>query len=167
MPVIVKPNEDASLQTKPQRIIILMKKVVDINSPDYTAIVKEIQDLYAKGVFDEILLLRDEDETYFKLFENEYVIATLKDMDYLKQKINSLTKAFSDHKKVVDKTLDYLKSEMFNVKGKIYFLEEETSKQKATLEELKRVTKSILDFVKKLVENNKYLELKARVEKTK
>jgi len=79
MPVIVKPNEESTLQTKPQRIIILMKKVVDVNSPDYTAVVKEVQDLYAKGVFDEILLLRDEDETYFKLFENEYVIATLKD----------------------------------------------------------------------------------------
>ena len=147
-----------------------MKKIIDIDSPEYTAYIKEIKDLYAKGAFDELLILRDDEETYFKLFENEYVVATLKDMDYIKQKLNTLTRLFSDHKAVVDKTLDYLKGEMFNLKGKVYYLEEETSKQKAILDELKNVTKTLLDFVKKIVETrqqSKYIELKAKIDNPK
>ena len=162
MPIIVEPKKDNEIKPT-KKVILLMKKTIYVDSPEFTSLTKEIQDLYAKGIFDEILLLRDDEETMFKIFENEYVIATLKDMDYLKQKINALVKAFSDHKMVVDKTLDYLKGEAFNLKGKIYYLEEEISKHKVVLDELRNVTKAILDIIKKAFEQKQLKELKAKV----
>ncbi len=168
MPVIVEPYSDETPKVPPKRIIVLMKKVIDINSPSYTAFLKEVQELYSKGVFDEILLLRDDDETLFKVFEKEYVAATLKDVDYLKQKINALAKVFATHKQTVDNTLDYLKGELFNVKGKVYYLEEEVAKQKSALEEVKKGMKVILDLLKRIIEKpeaQKLMNIKAKLEK--
>jgi len=125
--------------------------------------IEELRNLYAKGLFDDILIIREDEDTLFKLYENEYVVASLKDLEYLKQKVNALAKTMVEQKESTNKFINYLKDELFSIKGKIMYFEDELIKQRDTINELKKVTKTIIDMVRKLFENQKLLSLKAQL----
>ncbi|AAR39129.1 NEQ279 [Nanoarchaeum equitans Kin4-M] len=162
MPIVVS-NEEVNVSPKQKKIVILMKKTLYLDKPEYKAFVEELRNLYAKGLFDDILIIREDEDTLFKLYENEYVVASLKDLEYLKQKVNALAKTMVEQKESTNKFINYLKDELFSIKGKIMYFEDELIKQRDTINELKKVTKTIIDMVRKLFENQKLLSLKAQL----